>query len=147
MPDHSPKLRYLDLSDCHQLDNFTLKTFLKLYGQRLTHLYLRRCTLITDQITRSLVNYCPSLREISMSDCPQLSDFVCFELSAKLRSNLKYLSLAKCEQITDAGLKQIAKHCNKLRYLNLRGCEAVSDKGNQLNHLKLTCFPMNRFTF
>ena len=82
-----------------------------------------------------------------MSDCPQLSDFVCFELSAKLGSNLKYLSLAKCEQITDAGLKQIAKHCNKLRYLNLRGCEAVSDKGNQLNHLKLTCFPMNKFTF
>jgi F-box/leucine-rich repeat protein 7 len=78
---------------------------------------------------KSVATYCPSLRELSISYCPQLTDFVCYELSLELNSNLKYLSLAKCEQISDAGLKQIARHCYKLRYLNVRGCETISDSG------------------
>ncbi len=119
----------MDLSDCHQLDDYSLKNFLKFYGQKLTHLYLRRCTSLTDQSMKSVATYCPSLRELSISYCPQLTDFVCYELSLELNSNLKYLSLAKCEQISDAGLKQIARHCYKLRYLNVRGCETVSDSG------------------
>ena len=35
--------------------------------------------------------------------------------------------MAKCDQISDAGVKEIARLCYKLRYLNVRGCEAVSD--------------------
>ena len=35
--------------------------------------------------------------------------------------------MAKCDQISDAGVKEMARLCYKLRYLNVRGCEAVSD--------------------
>merc|ERR1712071_599032 len=67
-----------------------------------------------------------ALRELSISDCLQVTDFGMYEL-ARLGSNLRYLSVAKCDQISDAGIKHIGRHCYKLRYLNLRGCEAVSD--------------------
>ena len=130
-PEHSPRLRYLDLSDCHQLDDFCLNNMVKYFGSRLTHLYLRRCTSLTNQSIKTIVTHCPSLQELSISYCPQFTDSICYELSLELNTKLKYLSMAKC-QISDVGLHQIAVHCTKLRYLNIRGCEAVSDAGLSL---------------
>lgn len=71
-----------------------------------------------------------------------MTDFGMYEL-ARLGPNLRYLSVAKCDQISDAGIKQIRQlslstHCYKLRYLNLRGCEAVSD--DSLEVLARTCY-------
>ena len=76
-------------------------------------------------------SYCLQLRELSISDCSQITDFGLYEL-AKLGPNLRYLSVAKCDQISDAGVKQIARLCYKLRYLNVRGCEAVSDEAIEM---------------
>ena len=59
-----------------------------------------------------------------------------FEL-AKLGPNLRYLSVAKCDQISDSGIQQIARLCYKLRYLNVRGCEAISD--NAINVIARSC--------
>ena len=80
----------------------------------------------TDIGVKYVASYCLHLRELSVSDCVQISDFGIYEV-AKLGPNLRYLSVAKCNQITDAGVKQIARLCYKLRYLNVRGCESVSD--------------------
>ncbi|RWS13749.1 F-box/LRR-repeat protein 7-like protein, partial [Dinothrombium tinctorium] len=129
LPQIPPNLHRLNLSLCHYVDDYTLKIFTKLYGAQITHLYLRRCPLISDHFAKCLVTYCPSLREISLNDCPQLTDYFCYELSLKLGSHLRYISLAKCERITDAAIKQIGKYCSKLRYLNIRGCRLVSDEG------------------
>lgn len=146
--EHSSKIRYLDLSDCNQLDDYNLKYFLKFCGQRLTHLYLRRCTSLSDQSAKCITTYCPSLKELSLSYCPQLTDLVCYELSLELNHNLKYLSLAKCELITNAGLIQIARHCSKLRYLNVRGCESISDEGiKTCSHTHCERISINNFTF
>lgn len=71
-------------------------------------------------------SFCTGLRELSVSDCVNITDFGLYEL-AKLGSTLRYLSVAKCDQVSDAGLKVIARRCYKLRYLNARGCEAVGD--------------------
>ncbi|XP_015908981.1 F-box/LRR-repeat protein 7 [Parasteatoda tepidariorum] len=119
------RLRYLDLTDCHRLDDPGLERIVRNYSQ-LTHLYLRRCEHITDEGLKTVANYCVLLRELSVSDCVLLTDFGLYEL-AKLGPNMRYLSVAKCDRISDAGVKQIARHCYKLRYLNVRGCEAVSD--------------------
>ena len=73
-----------------------------------------------------LTSYCLHLKELSISDCSQITDFALYEL-AKLGPTLRYLSVAKCDQISDAGVKEISRLCYKLRYLNVRGCEAVSD--------------------
>jgi hypothetical protein len=36
--------------------------------------------------------------------------------------------VAKCPQVTDQGVQQVAALCYKLRYLNLRGCPRVTDR-------------------
>merc|ERR1719458_1881541 len=91
-------LTCLDLTDCVSVEDSGVK--------------------ITDAGLKYVSSYCPSLRELSISDCPQITDFGLYEL-AKLGPNLRYLSVAKCDQISDTGVKQIAKLCYKLRYLNV----------------------------
>lgn len=81
---------------------------------------------ILDAGLKFVPSFCIALRELSVSDCSNITDFGIYEL-AKLGAALRYLSVAKCDQVSDAGLKVIARRCYKLRYLNARGCEAVSD--------------------
>ncbi|GAB6022872.1 hypothetical protein CHUAL_006969 [Chamberlinius hualienensis] len=125
LPSRQLFIQYLDLTDCHSLEDPGLKVMVRNCPQ-LSHLYLRRCIRITDVGMKYVASYCVTLRELSVSDCSQLTDFGLYEL-AKLGPNLRYMSVAKCERMSDAGIKQIARHCYKLRYLNCRGCEAVSD--------------------
>ncbi|XP_035207180.1 F-box/LRR-repeat protein 7-like [Stegodyphus dumicola] len=122
---HQLFLQFLDLTDCHGLEDFGLKTIVR-NSPQISHMYLRRCVQITDCGIKAIASFCMMLKELSISDCILVTDFGMYEL-AKLGSNLRYLSVAKCDQISDAGIKQIARHCYKLRYLNVRGCEAVSD--------------------
>ena len=155
------QLQYLDLTDCVSLEDTGIQMIVRSCAQ-LTCLYLRRCVHITGKIitfvhntltiinlfvffsickiidlgVKYLASYCTALRELSISDCVQVTDFGMYEL-ARLGPNLRYLSVAKCDQISDAGIKQIGRHCYKLRYLNLRGCEAVSD--DSLEVLARTC--------
>lgn len=144
-------LQYLDVTDCYSIDDDGLKIIVQNCPQ-LVYLYLRRCTQITGQLRTHILaflkiafilitcilftfldyglkfvpSFCTALRELSVSDCVNITDFGLYEL-AKLGATLRYLSVAKCDQVSDAGLKVIARRCYKLRYLNCRGCEAVSD--------------------
>lgn len=127
-----PRLNYLDITDCISVDDQSLKKFVRQFGAQLSQFYARRCSRLTDSGLRAVARFCPLLREVSLNDCPQLTDFTCFELSSRLGASLRYLSLAKCIQMSDSGLKQVARFCYKLRYLNVRGCEAVSDEGSYI---------------
>lgn len=142
-------LQYLDLTDCMAIDDMGLKIVVKNCPQ-LVYLYLRRCIQVTGELAwiwtrmiryhmnnfsypklidaglKFVPSFCVSLKELSVSDCLNITDFGLYEL-AKLGAALRYLSVAKCERVSDAGLKVIARRCYKLRYLNARGCEAVSD--------------------
>ncbi|XP_074652297.1 uncharacterized protein LOC141906806 [Tubulanus polymorphus] len=118
-------LRYLDMSDCVDLEDGGL-SIIASHCTQLCYLYLRRCTRVSDIGVQYIANYCTMLRELSLSDCRRITDFGLRELS-KLETSLRYLSIAKCDKISDVGVRYIAKFCYKLRYLNCRGCEAVSD--------------------
>ena len=39
------------------------------------------------------------------------------------------VSLARCSEVTDAGVKALAKHCPGLESVNLDGCFKVTDAG------------------
>ncbi|CAB0008895.1 unnamed protein product, partial [Nesidiocoris tenuis] len=47
--------------------------------------------------------------------------------SGRIRARAHGTRVYSRYQVSDAGLKVIARRCYKLRYLNARGCEAVSD--------------------
>jgi F-box and leucine-rich repeat protein 7 len=117
-------LQYVDLTDCQSLDDAGLKTIMK-NSPLVIYLYLRRCVLLTDSSLKILPKCCIALKELSVSDCVNITDFGLYEL-AKLGQTLRYLSVAKC-QVSDVGLKYLARRCYKLRYVNVRGCEGISD--------------------
>ena len=48
------------------------------------------------------------LRELSISDCPRVTDASLLEL-ARLGPRLRYLSAAKCVNITDRGVIAVAR--------------------------------------
>ncbi|XP_051167584.1 F-box/LRR-repeat protein 7-like [Leptopilina boulardi] len=120
------QLQTIDLSDCHEIDDSGLVSSLA----RMPHLnclYLRRCFRITDTSLIAIASYCSGMRQLSVSDCTRITDFGVRELAACLGPSLRYFSVGKCDQVSDAGLLVVARHCYKLRYLNARGCEALSD--------------------
>ena len=121
-------LRYLDVSDCPRITDYSLKTFLRAYGSDLQIFFARKCNLITDAGVQSLVKFSPQLRDVSLNECIRLTDTACRELS-KLSSSLRYISLSKCKQVSDEGLKYLLSFKPRLRYLNVRGCPLVSDEG------------------
>ncbi|XP_012283980.1 F-box/LRR-repeat protein 7 [Orussus abietinus] len=120
------QLQLLDLSDCHGVDDSGLMLTLSRMPH-LVSLYLRRCARITDASLVAIASYCVTLRQLSVSDCMRVTDFGVRELAARLGPSLRYFSVGKCDQVSDAGLLVVARHCYKLRYLNARGCEALSD--------------------
>ena len=73
-------------------------------------------SVFVDAGIKFVPSFCISLRELSVSDCSEVTDFGLYEL-AKLGATLRYLSVAKCPRVSDAGLKVIARRCYKLRSL------------------------------
>ena len=70
----------------------------------------------TDLCLKLVATYCSRLRELSVSDCPRVSDGGLVEL-ARLGPSLRYLAAAKCSTtgITDTGVSTVVRHCYKLR--------------------------------
>ena len=54
--------------------------------------------LILDAGIKFVPSFCSGLRELSVSDCTQVTDFGLYEL-AKLGATLRYLSVAKCVRV------------------------------------------------
>ncbi|KAE8746739.1 hypothetical protein FOCC_FOCC006487 [Frankliniella occidentalis] len=71
------------------------------------------CVRFSDAGVKYVPSFCSQLRELSVSDCGQVTDFGLYEL-AKLGATLRYLSVAKCDQVSDAGLKVLSRRCYKL---------------------------------
>lgn len=93
-------LERLDISLCHQVNDQDLKVILQA-GKSLTHLYLNRCT--------------------------GLSDLSFFEIG-KRSTRIVELDLSYCS-IYDAALLDLVTKCPRIINLSLRGCKSISDKG------------------
>ena len=50
-----------------------------------------------------------------------------FSFIIKYFLHYRYLSVSKCDRVSDTGLRHLVSHCYKLRYLNTRGCAPVTD--------------------
>ena len=97
---HHLGLTYLDLSDCHHVDDTSLRLVVESCPQ-LQYLYLRRCSQITDAALRSISSYCLMLRELSVSDCPLVTDTGLSELG-RLGPSLRYLSVSRWPSVTSS---------------------------------------------
>ena len=131
VPNHHPSawclsLTYLDMSDCGISDR-VLASIVS-HSSLLQNLYIRRNPDVTDNGLKWVAAKCPRLSEISICECPQITNRGIEFLVERINTNLKYLSMAKCFLLTDKAIKYIVFHCPKLRYLNIRGLNQLSDK-------------------
>ena len=142
-------LHFIDLSHCSNVTDVCIQNISKMCIY-LKNLYLRKCKLITDMSLLYIAKYCINLRELSLSQCNKITDLgVKFLGNDPLLTNstmneyllanqdqdhsrfkMKYLSLAKCIQITDKSLIYLCKlgFFQQIKYFNLRGCTSITDK-------------------
>lgn len=88
------------------LDNSIVENILK-YTKNLEVLDLSNCNQLTEGIGKIIKENCPNLNTLILHGVNQISDSTLEEL-AKLK-NLRELDLSLCKQITDDGLKFLAK--------------------------------------
>ncbi|CAB0019712.1 unnamed protein product [Nesidiocoris tenuis] len=126
-------LEVLELGGCCNITNTGL--LLIAWGlKNLKRLNLRSCRHISNQgishlagLNRETADGNLALEYLGLQDCQRLTDEALKHVSAGL-CRLKSINLSFCINITDSGLKYLAKMpC--LRDLNLRSCDNVSDIG------------------
>lgn len=131
--EHLKNLEVLELGGCCHISNtglFFVATGLK----KLKRLNLRSCWQIGDSGISYLAGMNPeskignnALEHLGLQDCQKLTDKALGHVSTGL-TKLKSINLSFCSDITDGGLKFLAK-MPSLRELNLRTCEKISDSG------------------
>ena len=151
-----PSLKRLRIIDCTNITNTTLKQLLQAahnleilivfklnawsadirYSQ-----YLRVISITISNITHtmlcSIVNRCPLLEVVLLSECTQLTDVSIIELVQHAK-HLTALYLSSNSNFTDAALEAIAVHCGeRLRHLCVDYCESITDAG--LHHISERC--------
>lgn len=99
--------------------------------KKLKRLDLRSCWHVSDAGIRLLAGIPeggnPELEYLGLQDCQRLSDEALKHISIGC-TRLERINLSFCVNITDSGLKYLAK-MPSLRELNLRACDNVSDVG------------------
>lgn len=98
--------------------------------QKLKRLYgldISRSPRIRDDDFLLILKACFQISHLLMEDCPQLSNKAFFEISRGLPS-LAILNISRCS-ISDGLLLEITAHCSQLRYLNVSRCLELTGKG------------------
>lgn len=138
-----PNLRKLDLSQTAVSDLGLKGLFRKGGGLQLQHLDVSGCKNITDKTLFKLSSSLGKLpvgsgiSDIEDSSCDCHTFCSCGKLISTginpetVKRGLIYLGLSGCYQITDAGLRALAKYGGlpKLRHLDLSGCLHVTAEG------------------
>lgn len=93
---------------------------------RLEVLDLSWCGRVTDWSILKIAQNMPHLRDVGLSET-RVSDAGISELT-RCCNKLEALHLARCVYISNTGVESIITHCkNRLRSLNLASCQSVSD--------------------
>lgn len=117
-------LKSLNLSRCHQISDEDFVIILKACGP-VTDLVLDECRKIGDKGFFELAKSLPRLTNLSLARC-SISDSALLEIATRCRSLIN-LNLYRCDQLTERGLRELAKHARVLKELNLIHCNITPD--------------------
>lgn len=82
-------------------------------------------TKLRDQSLLQLLNYCKTIKRLSLRQCYSLTDASLKEIAGQ--ADLRVLDLSGVYGLTDAGMTPIARGCAKLLDLRLCGCAGLSN--------------------
>jgi F-box/leucine-rich repeat protein 2/20 len=114
-----PNLKLLELNNCYNLSEEGIAHVLRKCSN-IRHLNLENCI----GLKLSEINFeVPELRVLNLS-YTRVDDESLYVISKSCRGLLK-LVLNNCCDVTEKGVKHVAKNCTKLREISLRGCYRV----------------------
>ncbi|KAF9919402.1 hypothetical protein BX616_000013 [Lobosporangium transversale] len=116
----------LDLSECTDIREPTLKSFVHLFPN-LVSLNLSKTSGVTDTAVALIVDRCQYLKTINLSYCRQVTDLGLLSVAKFCRLNLRSLNLTGNLKITNTSLMVVAKNCPKIQKLFLGECSQVTD--------------------
>lgn len=125
-------LKYLDLSNCHQIKNEDLNIILKACGN-LIELSLDNCPRINESGFFEVAKSVPHLVTLILSRCA-ISDSALVEITTKCRA-LSTIDLSYCEQITEKSILPLMKHAKRLEKLLLLRTRLSAQFINELKSL------------
>lgn len=129
-PDWAVGLESLDVSDSRGVSPRGLDRVLALAGPSMLALSLDgQRDLATDQALGRVARVLPRLARLSVALCDHVGDAGLKELAEALGPRLLGLCLDDCPLVTDVGIVQLARHCPRLSELSLRRCGRVSAEG------------------
>lgn len=114
------KLRYLDISRCHRITDFGIKSLAHLTSN-LQGLLLSGCSRIGNEGLKDVVISTPHLSHLDLEELSHLTnDFFRDTLAkAPCALSLKHLSISCCDQVGDPGMVPIFRTCRNLQNVEL----------------------------
>jgi F-box and leucine-rich repeat protein GRR1 len=73
-----------------------------------------------------IIDVAPRLRNLVFAKCRNLTDATIYQI-ARLEKNLHYLHLGHCGHITDEAVKYLVTKCTRIRYIDLGCCQNLTD--------------------
>ncbi|XP_075216950.1 uncharacterized protein LOC142322123 isoform X2 [Lycorma delicatula] len=122
----SDRLTCLDLSQT-LVNSKSLLQIAELPNLHLKELYLQNCEQLTNAGVLSVTQYQCSLVVLDLSGCSRVTDQSFISICDRL-SQLKKLRVCNCRAITDVGVVELYKLSN-LEYLDISECEQVTGEG------------------
>ncbi|KAF0689499.1 Aste57867_19056 [Aphanomyces stellatus] len=138
-------LRELDVGQC-KITDATLFSLAQTCP-RLDVVRLRWCRQLTDAGLTRLAAHCPNLRVVDLNNCGLLTDVSVAALAQC--AHLAWVNLAWCENVTDAGVLDMAKGCPELEEVVLTYCSQLTDatlRGLVAHCPRLRCLHLNGCT-
>lgn len=80
---------------------------------------------VTCSVLKAIGSSCGSLRELSLSKCPGVTDEG-FSFLVTRQNQLKKLDITCCRQITDFSIAHLTSSCKGLTSLKMESCSLVS---------------------
>ena len=127
-------LEAIDAAGCPTVtDAVVCSLVIRLFNLR--YINLSNCIQVTNNSLKALADGCKAtLTSIDVSRCKQIGDVGIAWIAGCVGSGqscrkLASLNLEQCVKIRDRSLEDLGKGCHSLRFVNFRGCVEISNRG------------------
>ena len=92
-------------------------------------------TTLTDNHLRTIIDTCPKIKELNVSECRRITDVSVIYLAQSRGASMEVLRLNDSSSysgnVTDVALQEIGQRCNMLTEVYISFCPSVTDSGVQ----------------
>ncbi|XP_033725044.1 papilin-like [Pecten maximus] len=104
-----------------------------LASTHLRELKLKKCKFVSFTGLKNVLESCPLVTKLDLSECDQFSQPEVFHITSFLRPGITALSLENCLTVDNTVVQSILSYMKTLQHLNLAGCTKLTDNVFLLN--------------